>query len=127
MQSAIWRICFLECVRGLRGLGLMCSSSTALTGRMRAGEDGLWRLPVCSRPSDRRHCWTGFVFDRMGWLLLYSDLARKKIWRDLAMDFYEAPDCRNLTHRASRPHLALPGKGLHHAPPSPLATRHHKI
>src|SRR5262245_22819783 len=94
MQSAIWRICFFECVRGLRGFGLMCSSGTALTGRMRAGEDGFWRLPVCSRPSDRRQCWMGFLFDRMGQLLLNAELARKKIWRDPAMDFYEALHCR---------------------------------
>src|SRR5262245_4062545 len=82
MQSAIWRICFFEWVRGLRGFGLMCSSSTGLTGRMKAGEDGFWGLSVYSRPSDRRHCWMGFLFDNMEQLLLNAELARKKIWRD---------------------------------------------
>src|SRR5262245_43431749 len=110
MLSAIWRICFLECVRGLRVFGLMCSSGKALTGRMRSGEGGFWRLR--SRPSDRRQCWMGFLFDRMGQLLLNAELARKKIWRDPAMDFYEALHCRNLTHRASRPHFGATWRSI---------------
>jgi hypothetical protein len=44
--------------------------------------------------------------------LLNAELARKKIWHDPAMDFYEALHCRNLTHRASRPHFGATWRSI---------------
>ena len=48
MLSAIWRICFFECVRALRGLGLSASGETHLISYpSEAFMDALiWRLPV---------------------------------------------------------------------------------